>query len=103
MSEQTLQAMHHLIRKTAHAVEYAILGVLIWRVVNSIGRLGALSGWRRFRLALLFAAFYAATDETHQKFVPTREPQVRDVLLDTCGATAGLTFAWWVTRRRETK
>jgi len=33
---------------------------------------------------------YAATDEFHQLFVPGRSGQVKDVLLDSCGAAVGV-------------
>lgn len=100
ISEATINLIHHIIRKTAHAVEYAILGMLLWRVVHSVS---SMTIARQFRLALLCAALYAASDETHQIFVPNREPQIRDVLLDTCGATAGLALAAGFTRWREGK
>jgi VanZ family protein len=103
MSEETINMVHHCIRKTAHAVEYAILGFLIWRVVRSAAALAAHGpGWH-FRLALLLAALYAATDETHQIFVPGREAAVRDVLLDTCGAGLGLAVTWCAMWWRESK
>jgi VanZ family protein len=102
MSGETIELLHHLIRKTAHAVEYAILGFLIWRVVHATAALASHSA-REFRLALMLAAFYAATDETHQIFVPGREAAVRDVLLDTCGAALGLGVTWCVIRMRTSK
>jgi VanZ family protein len=101
MSEETIDLLHHIIRKTAHAVEYAILGMCIWRVVSSSPKLAAASPARHFRMALLFAALYAASDETHQIFVPGREAAVLDVLLDTCGATAGITLAASLARLRK--
>jgi len=101
MSEETIELVHHCIRKTAHAVEYAILGFLVWRVVHSTPALASHSSAHHFRLALLLAALYAATDETHQLFVPGREAAVRDVLLDTCGAGFGLTLTWLAVRGRK--
>ena len=103
MSEETINLVHHCIRKTAHFVEYAILGFLIWRVVCSAAALASRSLARHFRLALLLAAMYAATDETHQLFVPGREAAVLDVLLDTCGAGFGLAVTWLAVRERKSK
>jgi VanZ family protein len=51
----------------------------------------------------LFAALYAATDETHQIFVPGRNASVRDVLLDTFGAGLGLAVTWCALRVRKPK
>jgi VanZ family protein len=101
MSEETINLIHHCIRKTAHAVEYAILGFLIWRVVHSSPAMDSHPPAGHLRLALLLAALYAATDEMHQLFVPGREAAVRDVLLDTCGAGFGLALTWLTTRGRK--
>jgi VanZ family protein len=96
MSEETIERVHYGIRKTAHFVEYAILGFLIWRVVQSAAALSGHGPAWHFRFALLLAALYAASDEAHQIFVPSREAAVRDVLIDTCGAGAGLAVTWGV-------
>ena len=103
MSEESINLVHHCVRKTAHAVEYAILGFLIWRVVQSAPALASHRPARHFRLALLLAALYAVTDETHQIFVPGRDAAVRDVLLDTCGAGLGLAVTWCALRLRKSK
>jgi VanZ family protein len=96
ISWQTIWRLHHLIRKSAHAVEYAILACLIWRVVRAT--LADYQPSRQIRLVILCAAFYAATDETHQIFVPGRGPAVTDVMLDTFGAALGLGFLWLFSR-----
>ena len=71
-----------LIRKLAHFTEYAILYVLVFRATkNKI--------W-----GVLFAFFYAITDEIHQLFVPGRNGSARDVLIDTAGAVFALTILW---------
>lgn len=76
----------HPVRKTAHAMEYAVLGLLT---------AGAFIGSRTSILAGILipwciASAYAATDEIHQLFVPGRSGQVSDVLLDSAGVLAGL-------------
>jgi hypothetical protein len=40
------------------------------------------------RFTLLIVFLYAATDEFHQSFVPTRTPLVSDVFIDTVGGAA---------------
>ena len=40
--------------------------------------------------SLLFGAFYAATDEVHQYFVPGRSARVFDVGIDTLGVITGI-------------
>ena len=77
-------SLEFLIRKTAHFVLYLVLAVLCCRALRREGA-GHAGRW-----ALLLAAAYAATDEFHQRFVPGRSGEVRDVLIDTAGALTGL-------------
>jgi VanZ family protein len=90
MPEDMLEHIHHVVRKTAHFVEYAFLGVLVWRAVHGDPAFASFSPRRRFWFALLLCMFYASTDEFHQSFVPSREAAVQDVLLDTCGSAFAL-------------
>jgi len=102
MSEETINKVHYAVRKTAHFVEYSMLGLLLWRAVYYDP---ALASWRSrsFFLALLLAALYAASDEFHQSFVPGRDASVRDVTLDTCGAGFGLAAVWTARKLRKKK
>lgn len=86
MSEERVELIHHIVRKTAHFTEYAVLGFLSWRVVLLEPAFRAFSLRRRCWFVLLFCMLYASTDEFHQRFVPDRQPAVQDVLLDTCGS-----------------
>ena len=72
-----------LIKKTAHIMEYGIFATLIYRgLINSkIEKKKAL--W----YAVIFALLYGITDEFHQSFTPGRGPTVRDVIIDTTGAS----------------
>ena len=99
-SEDTVQAMVFGVRKCAHLTEYAILAVLCWRVLKPAGDSSAWS-WRRAGNSLLIVALYAATDEIHQAFVPSRQGSVWDVLLDTAGAAVGLLLLRVFYRWRE--
>lgn len=75
------------VRKTAHAGEYAVLGVWMYGTVNSFsGRKRVCRGVT----AWAAASVYAATDEFHQLFVPGRSGQISDVLLDSTGVAAGI-------------
>jgi VanZ family protein len=100
ITEEQFDQIHYAVRKTAHCVEYAILGVLAWRAVHADPAFGSFSVRRQFWFALLVCMLYAATDEFHQSFVPTRQPAVQDVLLDTCGSGIGLLAIWGLRRRR---
>jgi len=70
-----------LLRKSAHAVEYAVLGALLARA------LGARQG--QVVLAAAMSALYAASDEWHQRFVPGRNGNPLDVALDSAAALLG--------------
>ena len=103
ISEEKFEQIHFIVRKTAHFVEYAVLGVLAWRAVEFDPAFGAYSAGRRFRLALMLCMLYAASDEFHQSFVPSRQAAVQDVLLDTCGSGFGLVAIWGTRRCRGAK
>jgi VanZ family protein len=76
-----------VLRKLAHAAEYAVLAVLLLRALGSVA-----AAW-------LAAVAYAVTDEVHQRFVSGRVGAPRDVLIDAAGAAAGL-LAWRVLAHR---
>ncbi len=73
----------HLVRKTAHFCEYALLGLLLCLLVRSYG---LNSRW----LPAGVGVTYAATDEIHQLFMPQRAAMFRDVLLDGAGVLCGV-------------
>ena len=78
--------VHAAVRKLAHVTEYAILAVLVARALDDAKRTMM---WIAAR-ALVLCAAYAALDEFHQSFVPSRTGAVSDVVLDTLGAAIGL-------------
>lgn len=69
-----------IIRKGAHFTEYFILYLLTFNALENNLKLK-----RRLAGALIFTAFYAATDEIHQYFVPGRACALKDVLIDSSG------------------
>ena len=90
-SEFLLQ-VQHLIRKTAHFLEYAVLGVWVVGLLDSYGI------HRRILLSVIVCGLYAATDEWHQSVVSERTAQMTDVLLDTVGAAAGSVLGFYLWR-----
>jgi VanZ family protein len=100
ISEHSLYALIMAGRKCAHLTEYAILAVLGWVALGWKTK-EATWDWRRARNALLLVLCYAATDEFHQRFVPSRQASVLDVLIDTCGGALGLLFVWIIGRWRK--
>ena len=103
VSDETIQRIQLAIRKTAHVTEYAVLAFLVWRARRKPAR-GDDRPWNRADalFALSIAILFAASDEWHQSFVPSREGQFRDVVIDSCGATVGLLATWGVGRCRKT-
>jgi VanZ family protein len=94
VSETELDLVILVFRKCAHLTEYAALAVLLWRAMWKPARRDPRPwSWRTAGLAILIVAVYAATDEIHQTFVPSRQGSVRDVVLDTSGALAGMLVA----------
>jgi VanZ family protein len=79
-------------RKSAHVVEYAILAALLCRALAPAPwPLGARPRlWPKGGVVLALALLYAASDEFHQLFVPTRVGCVADVLIDASGAALGI-------------
>lgn len=81
-----------VLRKGAHFCAYALLGMLCLLGARGVARLQG-RWWRAPALAWGLAALYAAADELHQAFVPGRSAELRDVLLDACGALSGILLA----------
>lgn len=103
MAPSEMESIHHFSRKCCHVLEYAIFGFLIFRAVShSRNRLPAWS-WPRVGGAMLIVFLYAASDEYHQRFVPTRTPRVLDVCIDTAGGALGLGVAWLLHYYRRPK
>ena len=67
-----------VLRKLAHAAEFAVLGVLLLRAL------------RDERVAFAAGAAYAVTDEVHQHFVPGRLGSPVDVAIDAVGVALGV-------------
>ena len=89
ISAETLASIHFILRKCAHAGEYAVLGLLLLRAVPVITNF-------KQSIPILYLSvlgvclFVAATDEFHQTFVVSRGASVRDIMIDGGGAILGL-------------
>ena len=83
--EQIMGIINHIVRKTAHFTEYAVLSITFAMHLTVIG-------WRRrwiLILPVILSFLYASTDEFHQTFVSERAGMFKDVMLDTSGALVG--------------
>ena len=89
---------HGVLRKVAHFVEFAALGVTVCGFTVNLGRL---RGQRLVSLPLLMLLSVAVTDEFIQLF-SGRAAMVQDVVLDFAGGVTGLGFAalcWLLIKR----
>ena len=94
----TIDAVHDVIRKTAHAVEYAILAILASQAVRWSIPLGP-GGSAALVLTLVLAV--ATADETHQASLPERDGSLWDVALNGVGGGAGLGLFFAIRRTRR--
>lgn len=78
------EAIHVLVRKIGHVVEFGVLYLLSWRAFRS--------GWGA---PLALTVVYAALDEWHQTFIPNRVGNPVDVLVDTLGALLAAAAITW--------
>jgi len=78
-------AIDVLVKKGGHAIGYALLGLSYFLALP-----GRLSIPYRAVTALLMAILFSLSDEFHQSFVEGRTSTLRDVLIDTGGATLAL-------------
>lgn len=92
--------MNFLVRKAAHATEFALLGVLSAALLSGKGQKER--GWRC--VAVLFGVLVALMDETIQLF-HGRTSSVKDVWLDCAGLLAGILlvvlYRKWKDRKRR--
>jgi VanZ family protein len=72
-----------MLRKAAHLAEYAVLGVLLGRALNTV-----LASWAW--IAWFAGIAYAASDELHQHFVPGRQASLLDLAIDAVGVGLGV-------------
>src|SRR5438093_184895 len=94
-----LDAVHAVVRKSAHVTEYAMLAAL-WFV--ALTRERGLAPRRAAWLAFLVAVGWAFLDELHQATEPSRTASAMDVAIDAMGALAASTIGrhgWGCTPR----
>jgi VanZ family protein len=102
LSEEAVRSVVTGVRKAAHVTEYAVLAVLVWRLIRQVAPDSARSWpWSKAALTWLIVVVYAASDEFHQHFVPSREASVCDVAIDSAGAALALLLLWIVGRWRK--
>lgn len=110
ISNINTDAFSFFIRKVAHFTEYMILGCCLYINLRDRAARKTAGNSRHpadvatFRLcvyAWVFGALYAATDEFHQRFVPERSGEIRDVCIDAAGVAAGVLITWLIMRYKD--
>lgn len=76
------------IRKLAHFMEYAVLGILAYKTLSYL----EISNKNIFIYGLFFCIFYSLTDEFHQLFVSGRGASIIDCMIDSLGAILAITI-----------
>jgi len=94
ISDEKVNFIHGLIRKSGHVTEYFILGCLVLNAFCA-GTISTLTRKQIF-YSLLIVALYASSDEFHQSFVATRTASIIDVGIDTVGGVLAISIvALW--------
>jgi VanZ family protein len=96
-TQVNLDRLNGIVRECAHGVAYLILAMLVF---NAFIKSGIISS-KTFLLTIIFCAFYAATDEIHQFFVPGRACELFDFAVDSTGALTGSLLFYILNQRKN--
>jgi VanZ family protein len=80
------------IRKTAHVTEYCLLALLAYRAARADSKHFRS---RHVLFSLALGVGYAASDEWHQSFIPSRWGVASDVVYDSLGVMIGTVLSQW--------
>lgn len=82
----SLSRMNHIVRKSAHFIIFMALGILTINMLETDKKFNT----EIVIKSLILCVIYAVFDELHQLFVSGRGAQVKDVVIDAVGSTAGI-------------
>ena len=97
-AQQSVGPSQPLLRDAGHFSQYALLAALwAWALAPALGR-------RALLAAAAISMAYALSDEIHQSFVPGRDADPLDVVIDWCGIAVALAVltGWRRARSRRT-
>jgi len=107
--EEFAKMIDYPVRKAAHAMEYAVLGILcvgsffvwreetMWEADHTVAvKISRVYTKKTVLIPWFISIFYAMTDEIHQLFVAGRSGKPTDVLIDSVGALFGVSMALFV-------
>lgn len=75
----------YIVRKTAHFIIYMIGGILVFNFTKTFTN----NNIKCIVMSIAFCFIYSISDELHQYFVSERSAEIKDVILDTIGASIG--------------
>lgn len=80
---KNIELLSLIIRKSAHFIEYLILGILVINMMKDYHS-------KYVIISILVCIIYAFSDEVHQLFVVGRSCQIIDIMIDTFGSAVGI-------------
>lgn len=83
-----------LVRKTAHFLEYFILGLIIYLVLDTRGIKYIIIS------SVILTILFASLDEIHQIFVVGRTPKIFDICIDTLGSCTAIMCASFIKKNK---
>lgn len=81
-----INILQPITRKIAHFSIYTLVGIWIMSFISTYD----ITILKKLFFSIGVGLLYAISDEIHQGFIPGRSPEIRDVLIDTCGVTLGI-------------
>lgn len=84
--DKILKQREKIVRKIAHVLIYTSLGIWSMSFISTFN----MKNTRKVLFATIWGAFYASTDELHQRFISGRSGNITDVFIDTIGVLLGI-------------
>lgn len=75
-----------IVRKSAHFSIYLLLGISVINYIIIYDK----KDKNMIIISILICLLYSISDEFHQYFVPGRSMELRDIIIDTMGASVGV-------------
>lgn len=95
--EEIIDIVDPIIRKTAHACIYLVLGVLMCLALFNHD----LNVKKIVLYSFITCFLYACSDEIHQLFIEGRSGEFIDVILDTLGSFVGIYIFYKLYKKQE--
>lgn len=92
-----IEDLQRPIRKLAHFTIYTLGGAITFGFVDKFN----VRNKEKVIDSLIFCLICAILDETHQYYVPGRSCEIKDVLIDTIGASIGIFIAQFIIKNKQ--